>query len=134
MFLTDAERAYLGTQRLGRLATVTANGTVQNNPVAFFVNAELGTIDIGGFRMGGTQKFRNVLANPEVAFVVDDIASLDPWRVRGVEFRGVAEALADVEPPARNFSREVIRIHPRRILTWGLDEAGPMMSKRSVAG
>jgi pyridoxamine 5'-phosphate oxidase family protein len=132
MFLTDAERQYLASQRLGRLATVAADGTPQNNPVAFFVNAELGTIDIGGYRIGQTRKFRNVLANPKVAFVVDDLASLNPWRVRGVELRGDAEALVDVEPPMPNFSRELIRIHPRRILSWGIDATEPLMRARTV--
>jgi pyridoxamine 5'-phosphate oxidase family protein len=132
MFLTEAELEYLAGQRLGRLATVAADGGPQNNPVAFFVNAELGTIDVGGYRMGQTRKFRNVQANGHVALVVDDIASFDPWRVRGIEFRGHAEALVDVEPPRPNFSREVIRIHPRRILSWGLEAGEPLMRPRNL--
>jgi pyridoxamine 5'-phosphate oxidase family protein len=132
MFLTEAEHEYLASQRLGRLATVAADGSPQNNPVAFSVNAELGTIDIGGYRMGQTRKFRNVLANGHVALVVDDIASFDPWRVRGVELRGYAEALGDAEPPRPNFSREVIRIHPRRILSWGLEVGEPFMRGRNI--
>src|SRR6266508_4837968 len=102
MFLTEAEREYLATLRLGRLATVGPDGGPQNNPVAFFVNGKLGTIDIGGYRMGQTRKFRNVLANRKVALVIDDIASVEPWHVRGVEVRGHAEALVDADPPMRS--------------------------------
>src|ERR1700728_2785497 len=81
--LTEPQVAYLTSQRLGRLATIAPDGTLQNNPVGFHYNAELGTIDIFGYRMGATRKFRNVAANPNIAFVVDDIASVDPWVVRG---------------------------------------------------
>src|SRR3954447_23334228 len=42
---TDEELAYLESQRIGRLATSQPDGTLQNNPVGFGVNQELGTID-----------------------------------------------------------------------------------------
>jgi pyridoxamine 5'-phosphate oxidase family protein len=130
--LTEAELAYLAGQTLGRLATVSADGAPQNNPVSFRYNAEHGTIDIGGLAMGNTRKFRNVQATGRAAFVVDDIASRSPWRVRGVEIRGDAEALVDQEPPGPHFSRELIRIHPRRVISWGLDPERPAMQSRSV--
>jgi len=120
---TEAELTYLGSQVLGRLATVDADGAPQNNPVGFFYNADLGTIDIGGHRLGRTRKFANVRRNPAVAFVVDDIVSLDPWTVRCLEIRGRAEALTDQPPPRPGFSGEIIRIHPNWIFTFGLDPA-----------
>jgi pyridoxamine 5'-phosphate oxidase family protein len=120
MPFSDAELAYLATQRLGRLATVDASGAPQNNPVGFRYNSELGTIDIGGHSMSASRKFRNLAANPRVAFVIDDIASYQPWRVRCVEIRGHAEALADQEPPMAGTSREIIRVHPDRIISFGL--------------
>jgi pyridoxamine 5'-phosphate oxidase family protein len=115
--------AYLSTQRLGRLATVDSRGAPQNNPVGFWYNAELGTIDIGGLRLGATRKFRNLDANPNVAFVVDDLASVQPWRVRCVEIRGRAEALPDQPPLMQGMSTEIIRIHPERVISFGLDPA-----------
>jgi pyridoxamine 5'-phosphate oxidase family protein len=133
MTLTEPERRYLRTQRIGRLATVGPDGSPQNNPVGFHYNAELGTIDIGGLRLGETRKFRNVRANGRVAFVVDDIASVDPWHVRGIELRGHAEALVD-HPPARPyFSPELIRIHPEQVFSWGIDADGHQMRRRDVA-
>ena len=51
MSFTSAELAYLATQRLGRLATVQPNGTLQVSPVGFRYNSSAGTIDIGGFNM-----------------------------------------------------------------------------------
>ncbi len=90
--LTAHELAYLRGQRLGRLATVDSSGAPQNNPVGFFVDEPAGQVLIGGFALAKTRKFRNVSRNPHVALVVDDLASTDPWRVRGVEIRGTATA------------------------------------------
>ena len=90
---TDEELAYLDSQRIGRLATSQPDGTLQNNPVGFGVNRELGTIDIGGYNMARSRKFRNVAANGRAGFVVDDVYSTDPWRVRFLEIRGHAEAI-----------------------------------------
>jgi pyridoxamine 5'-phosphate oxidase family protein len=120
MELTDAQRKYLRTQYLGRLATVRPDGTPQNNPVGFRFDDE-GRILIGGARMGGSRKFQNVKNNPAVAFVVDDLASINPWRPRMVEIRGTAEALEDVEPFGPGYSREQILITPTRVIARGVD-------------
>ena len=121
MALTDLERAYLDSQRLGRLATLAPDGYPQNNPVGFRYNAELGTIDIGGHRLGDSRKFHNIQEYPKVSFVVDDIASVQPWHVRGVEIRGEAETVEGQQPWLPGFSGELIRIHPRRVRSWGLE-------------
>ncbi|MET7383038.1 PPOX class F420-dependent oxidoreductase [Streptomyces sp. NPDC005526] len=118
---TEAERAYLRTQRLGRLATVDPQGQPQANPVGFFPQDD-GTILIGGHAMGRTKKWRNLRHNPKAALVVDDIAGLDPWRVRGVDIRGDAELLVGPHELGPHFSEEVIRLHPRRIHSWGLED------------
>jgi pyridoxamine 5'-phosphate oxidase family protein len=131
---TDSELAYLAGQRLGRLATIGPSGAPQNNPVGFSVNAELATIDIFGFNLAKSKKFRNLKGNPNVAFVVDDLASVDPWVVRGVEVRGTAEALDGVKPPIAHMSSQVIRVHPKRIISWGVDPYLPNMSARDVPG
>jgi pyridoxamine 5'-phosphate oxidase family protein len=118
---SDTELAYLGSQRLGRLATVDAHGAPQNSPVGFRYNPELGTVDIGGRAMGASRKFRNLATNPSVAFVVDDIVSVQPWRVRCVEIRGHAEALTGQAPLMPGMTGEIIRIHPVRIISFGLE-------------
>ena len=88
---------FLRQADLGRLATVQRDGTPQNSPVGFAYNDQLGTIDIAGYRMSQSQKFRNIAHNNKVAFVVDDITSRDPWRVRCLEIRGTAEQ-AEIAP------------------------------------
>ena len=121
MSFTEAEIDYLKSQRLGRIATVAADGTPQVRPTSFHYNAELGTIDVGGFHMADTQKYRNVQAGSRAALVVDEITSTDPWRVRGIEIRGDAEALTGQEPYMQGFTGDIVRIHPRRIISWGLE-------------
>jgi pyridoxamine 5'-phosphate oxidase family protein len=113
---TEAELRYLaGGSQLGRLATVGADGTPHVVPVAWIYNAVRETIDIGGFELERTKKFRDVARSGRAAIVVDDLASTDPWRPRGVEVRGRGEAIALPTP--------LIRIHPERIVSWGLEAA-----------
>ena len=120
MRLTDTQLDYLRSQLLGRLATVDAGGAPQNNPVGFRIDDEH-RILIGGARMGATRKFRNVRRNPQVAFVVDDLATVRPWRPRMVEIRGTAEALTGVESFGPGYSPEIIRITPAKVYAFGLD-------------
>ncbi len=121
MSLTQLEIDYLASQRLGRLATVQPDGTLQNSPVGFRYNAAAGTIDVGGYNMAASRKFRNVAGNGQVAFVVDDIASIDPWRVRCLEIRGTAEAIDPAKDSTSGVGAPIIRIHPRRVISFGLD-------------
>jgi len=119
----DAERAYLaGGRQLGRIATVGADGTPHVVPVAWIYNAVRDTIDIGGHELERTKKFRDVVRTGRAAIVVDDLQSTDPWRPRGIEIRGRGEAIALPTP--------LIRIHPERIVSWGIGRA---RSARTVA-
>ncbi len=120
MTFTDAELTYLNSQTLGRLATLRPDGTLQASPIGFTVN-ENGTVDIGGMFMAKTQKYRNVEATGQVALVVDDLASTDPWRVRCVEIRGTAEAVPGTPQPGGSDDGALIRIHPKRVISFGLD-------------
>ncbi len=115
MIFTESEIAYLDSQRLGRLATAQQDGTLQVSPVTFAYNRELQTIDIRGHNLTSSQKFRNIRSNQRVAFVVDDLPSISPWRVRCLEIRGSGEALGELEVP-------LIRIYPKRIISFGIDE------------
>ncbi|MGH9006457.1 MAG: PPOX class F420-dependent oxidoreductase [Acidimicrobiales bacterium] len=119
--LSPAERAYLESQPLGRLATVDAQGRPHIAPVGYTYNATTGTIDIDGFNMSSTAKFRHVRRSGVAALVVDDV--LAPWRPRGIEIRGQAEAL----DTAADAETGLIRLHLDRIHSWGegLHPAGP---------
>jgi pyridoxamine 5'-phosphate oxidase family protein len=131
---TEAELEYLRAQRIGRLATLSPRGVLQNSPVGFEVDAAAGVILVRGRALGSSRKFKNIAANGKVAFVVDDLASVHPWVTRCLEIRGVAEALTGQSPPRDYFSPEVIRIHPRRIISWGLGPDGDQGGRRTIPG
>ena len=98
-------------RRLARIATVGRDGTPHVVPVGWSYNRETETIDVGGHDFANTKKYRDVARTGRAAIVIDDV--VPPWSPRGVEVRGGAEALAG--PPA------MIRIHPERIRSWGLE-------------
>jgi pyridoxamine 5'-phosphate oxidase family protein len=144
MSFTVTEIEYLSSQRLGRLATAQPDGTLQANPVGFRYNEDTGTIDIAGRGMAQSRKFRNVAENGQVAFVVDDLASVQPWLPRCVEIRGEGEAIAEPTDSAwasaigqTGFDGAIIRVRPKRIISFGIGEtAGDVheftVSKRTV--
>ena len=121
---TEAELGYLtGGNKLGRLATVGPDGTPHVVPVGWIYNAARDAIDIGGHELERSKKFRDVARSGRAAIVIDDVESTDPWRPRAIEVRGQAEAIPLPTP--------LIRIHPERIVSWGL---GQGRSARTVGG
>jgi pyridoxamine 5'-phosphate oxidase family protein len=121
---TEAEIDYVASQRLGRLATVGGDGRPHVVPVGFRYNAELDTIDIGGHDFAKRKKFRDVRGNPWVALVVDDLVSIRPWIVRGIEIRGEAEILeAGGDGFGPGYDHAMFRIRPSRVVAWGLERA-----------
>ena len=118
MFST-AELEFLAGQVIGRISTLGPSGAPQVRPVGFHVRDDV--IEIGGVNLASTQKYRNIERDGRVSFIVDDLASTDPWRPRGVEIRGRAEAAGDA-----------IRIHPELIISWGLESPGNVPLSRRV--
>ena len=113
---TNSQVAYLKSQRLGRLATLRPDGSLQNNPVGFRFDEASGTFEIGGLNRGNSRKYKNVEANGQVAFVVDDLETFDPWKPRMIEIRGTGELI-----PANNPRKSLIRIHPTRVISFGIE-------------
>jgi pyridoxamine 5'-phosphate oxidase family protein len=125
---SEDERDYLsgGGRRLGRIATVGRDGTPHVVPVGWSFDPERDVIDVGGHDLQATKKYRDVRRSGRAAIVVDDLVSVDPWRPRGIEVRGRAEA---VDGP-----RPVIRIHPERVVSWGLEPARAGRRSAPTAG
>lgn len=119
---SPSEIEYLESERrLGRLATADATGRPHVTPVGMWrYNPELGTIDVTGRNFASTRKFRDVQANPQAALVVDDIASVNPWRPRAVMVEGPAEAI----PGGEEGAEPLIRVTPTRVVSWGLNPTG----------
>jgi pyridoxamine 5'-phosphate oxidase family protein len=124
---TEAELEYLDGQRIARLATASASGQPDVSPVGFAVDGD--SITSGGMDITKTIRYRHLQANPVAALVVDDLASVDPWRPRGVKIRGAAV----VEQEGGGMR---IRITPETIWSWGINDGadthfGPI-EKRQV--
>lgn len=117
--LTAAQLAYLQEERrLARLATADSSGLPQVTPVGMWAyNAELDTIDIGGRNFAATKKYRNVEENPQAALVVDDLASVNPWRPRAVMIQGRAQAINN----GGEKGTPIIRMALDNVVSWGLD-------------
>jgi PPOX class F420-dependent enzyme/OxyR family protein/uncharacterized protein (TIGR02246 family) len=135
MSLDDVYARYLESHHQGRLATIGPGGSPQVKPVGYRYDPELGTIDIGGYAMERSAKYRNIGRNPKVAFVVDDAIGEGAHGMRFLEIRGHAEQAtsrpeAEAEP---GLSPRLIRIHPRRLVAWNIDPDHPGLHTATVA-
>jgi pyridoxamine 5'-phosphate oxidase family protein len=133
MTLTDAEERFLTRQPRGYLSTIGPDGTPQVKPLGFTYNAALGTIDIAGFNMGGSAKYRNIRVNPLVAFVVDEVTEASMEGAHFLEIRGTAEAVTGGASTDGHLAPEIIRIHPRRVIAYNVDPDNPGLQTRDMA-
>ena len=83
--------------------------------------------------MTASAKYRNVGVNPNVAFVVDDAVSEGAAGMRFLEVRGVADRVSVEPPPAVGLSPQIIRIHPRRVISWNVDPDHPGLQAQDLA-
>jgi pyridoxamine 5'-phosphate oxidase family protein len=111
---SELEAGYLAESIIGRVATASASGQPHVVPVTYRFDGK--TITFSGWNLTKSLKFRNLMANNRVAFVVDDLVSTRPWRVRGVEVRGRAEQFRTADGVS------IIRIIPLNIRSWGLGD------------
>jgi len=132
MTLTDAERRFLARHARGHLATVGPDGIPQVKPLGFSYNAALGTIDITGMNMAGSAKYRNVRSNPHVAFVVDEVTAPTMEGAHFLEIRGDAETTVGAHDPEGHLASEIIRIRPRRVVSFNVDPDHPGFETRNI--
>lgn len=132
MTLTDAEQRFVTRQPRGHLSTIGPDGAPQVKPVGFTYNAALGTIDITGFNMGRSAKYRNIRANPRVAFVVDEVTEPTMQGAHFLEIRGVAEAVTGPPPADPHLAPEIIRVHPRRVIAFNVNPDEPGLQTRDI--
>jgi pyridoxamine 5'-phosphate oxidase family protein len=132
---SEAEVAYLQSKTMGRLATIGVDGRPHLVPLTYCFNAAEDTIDIGGVDFGNTKKWRDMVHNPHVAFLVDDAS---PGGAHAIEIRGrrratrqrwrvdqsqVSELHAAVRPSTTASHRELgnpngryLSVRPNRVL------------------
>lgn len=122
---SEHELAYLHSQRLARIATVDVDGQPTVDAVGFSLDGD--KILIGTHSPRLTRKYRNVQAgNVNVALIVDDLASIQPWQPRGIKIHGVAEV---VERVGHFGPGNYLVITPKVSWSWGIepqqDASGP---------
>jgi pyridoxamine 5'-phosphate oxidase family protein len=126
---TDAERTYLTSQRVARIGTASPSGRPDVAAVRFQLHGD--AIDIGGRINPATYKWMNVVRNGRASVTIDDIASEDPWVVRGIKIYGRAETVEREGTTGR------ILVHPEIIWSWNINEGAEtyfadMIEKRIV--
>jgi len=130
--LSEKEIAYLRSQRLARMATVSKELQPDVAPAGFDFDGVY--FYVGGLELSRTLKYKNVQANPKVSLVIDDAESIDPWRPRGIKIHGVADLTTRQGYAGAG---TYIRIKPREKWSWGIEEPaivdGKPVMKRSKA-
>jgi pyridoxamine 5'-phosphate oxidase family protein len=126
---TDAERAYIETQKVARIGTSSPTGRPDVAAVRFRLVGDV--IDIGGRVNPATYKWHHVVNNPRASVTIDDVASVEPWVVRGIKIFGRAEAVEREGTTGR------ILVHPEVIWSWNVNEGAEtyfadMIEKRVV--
>ncbi|WP_433519444.1 PPOX class F420-dependent oxidoreductase [Nonomuraea sp. CA-143628] len=127
MSFNEEEVAYLRSQRLARIATVSGDDQPDVAPVGFEFDGTY--LYVGGIDPDKTRKFRNVRdGNTKVAIVIDDLPSADPWTPRYLRVYGEAEL---VERQGQFGPASYMRITPT--LSWSFNlEGAPFTHDRDV--
>ncbi len=113
---SEKESAYLKTQRLARIATVSKDLQPDVAPVGFDFDGMY--FYVGGRDLSRTLKYKNVQVNPKVSLVIDDLETGHQWKPRGIKIRGIAD-LTTREGYAG--SGTYIRINPEVKRSWGIE-------------
>jgi pyridoxamine 5'-phosphate oxidase family protein len=117
---TTEELDYLRSQPLARFATRSADGQPDVVPVAFELDGEYFWIGGSLPSVLGTRKVRNVVTGSrEVALVIDDMVSFDPFIARGIRIYGRAEE--PIERDGMVGPGHYMRITPTISWSWNME-------------
>jgi pyridoxamine 5'-phosphate oxidase family protein len=122
MAFTSEEIDYLRSQPLARVATRSPEGQPDVVPVAFEFDGEFFWIGGSGASVLSTRKVRNVVAgSSDVAMVIDDMVSFEPFIVRGIRIYGVAAK--PVERVGMIGPGHYVRVTPTVSWSWNMQGA-----------
>ncbi len=108
---TDAEVEYLKGNRLARLVTSSRNNQLHVVPIAYEFDGNY--LYFSGWYLEKSLEFRIIKRNNQVAIVVDDLVTMNPWRPRDIEIRWIAEV-------QENDDSRYVRITPNHKIIGGL--------------
>ena len=117
---SKAETDYLRTQRLARIATASAKGIPEVSPVGFEFDGKYFWIGSHSQEIFlKTRRHRNITSgNRRVSIVIDDLASVTPWKPRGIKVSGIAEV---VDHDGIFGPGKYIRVTPKVTVSWGIE-------------
>jgi pyridoxamine 5'-phosphate oxidase family protein len=117
MTFSPDEVAYIGAQRLARVATAAADGQPDVVPVGFEFDGTY--FYIGGRDPDRTRRTRNIEAgNGKVALVLDDVIAAGDWAPRYLRVYGTVE-LAERDTPMGR--QRVMKVTPTVSWSFNLD-------------
>jgi pyridoxamine 5'-phosphate oxidase family protein len=121
MSFTTEEIAYLKSQPLARVATVSPDGQPDAVPVGFDFDGTY--FYVGGVDPSKTRRTRNIQAgNHQIALIIDDLVSVEPWTPRFLRVYGTAELIERPDSGSPYFSgRSIMRITPTISWSWNLN-------------
>ena len=126
VIFSQKETEYLTFQRLARIATASSSreGIIQPDvvPVGFDFDGEY--FYVSGMNLLKSTKYKNVQKNPQVALVVDDLKSVNPWEPRGIRIYGIADVVTRQDVYMQQTDHQsitYIRIKPLKKWSWGID-------------
>jgi pyridoxamine 5'-phosphate oxidase family protein len=70
--------------------------------------------------------------NPDVSLLADDVVGEGVSGARFLEIRGRADTVTLPAPPMDDVTAQIIRIHPRRVLSFNIDPAQPGFLARDI--
>lgn len=117
---SEAESNYLKSQRLARVATASKSGVPEVSPVAFEFDGKYFWIGSHSKEIfNTTRRYKNIKnENKRVHLVIDDLESIDPWKLRTIKVSGVAEIM---EHEGMFGKAQYIRITPKITASWGIE-------------
>jgi pyridoxamine 5'-phosphate oxidase family protein len=129
---SEQEIEYLNSQRLARIATVSAE--MQPDVAAVGYEFDGRFFYIGGREQKRTLKHKNVASgNAKVAIVIDDLETGDQWKPRGIKIHGTAEI---VEREGRLGIAPYLKVTPVKYWSWGIErpvfEDGQITMKKGI--
>lgn len=117
MTFTDEEIAFIRSQPLARVATVSADRQPDVVPVVFEFDGF--HIFIGGYAPERTRRTHNIdEGNDKVALVIDDLATVHPWSPRYLRIYGTVELVRREGQDDR-----IMKITPTTSWSFNLDGA-----------
>ncbi|MGA7367907.1 MAG: PPOX class F420-dependent oxidoreductase, partial [Nitrososphaeraceae archaeon] len=120
------------TQRIARIATASISSSSEDGsrlvqpdvvPVGFDFDGEF--LYVSGMNLLKSTKYKNVLKNRNVANVIDDLKTVDPWDPRGIRIYGEADVVirqGGYMDQTGHSEYQYIRIRPIKKWSWGIDE------------